>query len=1502
MPILGSFASGAIGTVGLAQQAMLAFLKASTAISGSSFVLQQLIGGPDGSYIAGRNNSINGQSSFAADGDYLVTGSGWTNEVLVWNLSDGSLHMTIPAPSPPPQTNGYGWQIDIHGDYFITGNGGTGGGYTTIHNVSTGALITSFTGAARNVAIDENYAAACANGGPIKIFELATSTLTTFPDPNGGLADLMDISGNNLILAPNNGSLITVHDIPTALSNGNLNTTSLTINTTVSYFQTLIAGGNYLALGRTGAGDQSILIYDLTTGTLLHTLPAPVGASAAFGNAIDIKGNYLVAGHRGQEQYSPAAVYDLTTGILLQTFTGDDIPDTSTWQNTDVDKLLGTAVAITDSKTIIGSSSGGESANNWLGAFLIYSNPGQAAISEEVSLDWSNITLEHTLDNPNPFGTSENDQFGMDIAMSSTHAIIGTYAEDDAGGTNSGKAYIFDLTTGLLLHTLDNPNPVGTSTDDWFAYSVAISDTYAIVGAFREEHNSVTGGNAGKAYIYKLSDGSLIKTLINRDTNGNPIGDLFGHGVAISDTHAIVSAWGEDWGSTGTVSGVGSVYIYDISPEGIVTGPRASMIISNPSDYPNGYFGWGVEMNDNYVIVTSPNDEVGKAYIFNVSDGSLVYTLDNPGGFDAASRNDNFGATRNFWHSTSQAAISDNYAIVSAPYENDADGLFASGIVYVFDMSDGSLAHTLYNPNPFGTTQEDYFGMSVDLDGDFVIVGAPYEDDAGTNYAGKAYIFDLTDGSLVNTIDDPNAFGTTDNDRFGHAVAMSDGRALISASREDDGSGTSANSSGKAYIFSAQTTVASAPAAGPADWSNATLAYTLDNPNPYGTSQDDYFANVAISSTYAIIGAQNEMLNESETYGGIAYIVDPSDGSLVYTLHNPNQGTGSEIGDMFGISTAISDTHAIVGAYSEDDSNGLNSGIAYIFDLSDGSLAHTINNPNAYGTATSNGYSNDGFGYAVAISDTHAIVGVPSEDDANGAGSAFSGNDSGKAYIFNVSDGSLLHTLDNPDAYGDGVYDWFGGSVAISDTHVIVGARGEDDTGGDGSGKAYIFNVTSGSLVYTLDNPNAYSTSAGDQFGQSVAISDTHAIVGAYNEDDAGGTTSGKAYIFDLSDGSLAYTLHNPNQHGTSQNDHFGWTVSISDTHAIVSAMLEEDADGNSSGKVYIYDLSDGSLTNTLDNPNAYGTSEGDRFGSTVAISGSNIIVGAVFEDDAGGTSSGKAYIFNASEAAPVSSGWSVDLSNITYDNVSYTIADNLDNTPYQIVFNDDGTKMYVMGGNNDRVLTYPLSTSFDLSTISALSGLFTVSSQETGPTSLAFNTDGTKMYILGYGSANIHQYTLSTPFQVNASSVSYDNVSFSVSNQELYPMNLVFNTDGTKMYVNGFDNTIYEYALTTAFDVSSASFNNASFSGATEATGLYGFRFNQDGTKMYWISNQSDAVYQYSLATAFDVSTTSYDNVSYSILSEDRETLDLVFSNDGTKMYISGSHSDTVYQYSTGL
>jgi hypothetical protein len=113
-----------------------------------------------------------------------------------------------------------------------------------------------------------------------------------------------------------------------------------------------------------------------------------------------------------------------------------------------------------------------------------------------------------------------------------------------------------------------------------------------------------------------------------------------------------------------------------------------------------------------------------------------------------------------------------------------------------------------------------------------------------------------------------------------------------------------------------------------------------------------------------------------------------------------------------------------------------------------------------------------------------------------------------------VNKGVLLHTLNNPNAFSTSASDQFGYSVAISGNRAIVSAYLEDDAGGASSGKAYIFDVVTGALLHTLNNPTAFSTSAGDTFGDSVAISGNRAIVGARSEDDAGGTTSGKAYIF----------------------------------------------------------------------------------------------------------------------------------------------------------------------------------------------------------------------------------------------------------------------------------------------------------------------------------------------------------------------------------------------------
>ena len=423
--------------------------------------------------------------------------------------------------------------------------------------------------------------------------------------------------------------------------------------------------------------------------------------------------------------------------------------------------------------------------------------------------------------------------------------------------------------------------------------------------------------------------------------------------------------------------------------------------------------------------------------------------------------------------------------------------LMNSAAAISVDWSNATLAYTLDNPNAYDTSDGDRFACALEIDGDFAIVGAYGEDDAadvGTYGSGKAYIFNVTTGTLVHTLDNPNPWDGGSYDSFGRSVAISGDYAIVGAHNEDHvnlptGAGDNA---GKAYIFNV---------------TSGLLVHTLNNPKPYAPHSqnggDRFGWVVAISGDYAIVSAHRE-----SDQSGKAYIYNVTTGALVHTLDNPNPYSGT-YQDEFGYSAAISGDYTIVGAYAEDDADGTSSGKAYIFNVTSGLLVHTLDNPNPFGTST-----DDYFGRSVAISGDHAIVSAVREDDGGGA--------AGKAYIYNVTSGLLVHTLDNPSAYSSPASDLFGDSVAISGDYAIVGAFGEDDSDGTFSGKAYIFNVTTGLLVYTLDNPNPFGTSTDDRFSwgmegnRGVSISGGHAMVGARQEDDAGGLQSGKAYIFQV--------------------------------------------------------------------------------------------------------------------------------------------------------------------------------------------------------------------------------------------------------------------------------------------------------------------------------------------------------------------------------------------------
>jgi hypothetical protein len=291
--------------------------------------------------------------------------------------------------------------------------------------------------------------------------------------------------------------------------------------------------------------------------------------------------------------------------------------------------------------------------------------------------------------------------------------------------------------------------------------------------------------------------------------------------------------------------------------------------------------------------------------------------------------------------------------------------------------------------------------------------------------------------------------------------------------------------------------------------------------------------------------------------------------------------------------------------------------------------------------------------------------------------------------------------------------------------------------------------------------------------------------------------------------------------------------------------------------------------------------------------SGSVTIKGGISTNVTGLTPNQNYYV--QSDGSLASGNIPYSISGASYDSVNFSVTSQ-DSSPKGISFNANGTKMFVVGQTNDSVYEYALTTAYDVSTASH-SQSFSVASQDANPRGIAFNTAGTKMFVVGYAESRVNEYALATGFDVSTASFSQF---FSVASQDSTPQGIAFNTDGTKMFVVGnTGDSVYEYSLTTGFNVSTASFVD-SFSVSSEETGPFGVAFNSNGTRMFISGTTPDEVSEYTLTTGFDVSTASYSGISFSVLSQDNQIEDLAFSQDGNKMYVVGNQNDSVYQYST--
>ena len=252
------------------------------------------------------------------------------------------------------------------------------------------------------------------------------------------------------------------------------------------------------------------------------------------------------------------------------------------------------------------------------------------------------------------------------------------------------------------------------------------------------------------------------------------------------------------------------------------------------------------------------------------------------------------------------------------------------------------------------------------------------------------------------------------------------------------------------------------------------------------------------------------------------------------------------------------------------------------------------------------------------------------------------------------------------------------------------------------------------------------------------------------------------------------------------------------------------------------------------------------------------------------------------------------------------------DTQPRGIAFNNDGTKMFIVGDAGNDINSYTLSTGFDLSTrtfddINGDGSGFDVSGQDLTPQYIKFNNDGTKMFISGNTGKDINSYTLSTGFDL--STATFDNINgngtgFDISDQDVQTRGIAFNNDGTIMYYLGnLDDDLNVYTLSTGFDLSTATFNDINGDGSGfdisgQVTVPRGITFNNDGTKMFIVGDAGNDVNEYTLSVGFDLTSTVTHVGKFVVTDQETNPQGIAFNTTGTKMFIVGNAGDDINVY----
>lgn len=691
---------------------------------------------------------------------------------------------------------------------------------------------------------------------------------------------------------------------------------------------------------------------------------------------------------------------------------------------------------------------------------------------------------------------------------------------------------------------------------DYFGEAVSIDGDFAVAGSWLDDNDN--GKDAGAARVYRRVGAAWEESQILLSGDGEA-GDQFGYSVVINDSFIFIGAHRDD-NENGPFAG--AVYVYEnLNGQWL---ERARLIA--PDGGLDDQFGAAIASRGDRLIVGAPGYESGRgaAYVYHRVQTSWQYvdTIEPQDGQSG----DTFG---------SSVSIEGEYAVVGSK-NHDQNGLADAGAAYAFVFNGAEWVEqaVLSSANPVAGG---LFGHSVSLTGNYAFIGAPKEDALGQQDIGTVQLFQRSGASWLpaNTF---TAFDGVEGDEFGYAVEAEGDYAVFGARWHRN---TQGEKSGAAYL------------------------YRLTN------------------STWQ---------SEAQLFS--------ADGS---------------VGDQFGSAVDFSDEQVIVGARWDDNDIGQDAGAAYIFPVGGAGVPSLLADRTLldYGLES---VGEDGDILLTLSNNGTADLNITDVQIEGADASHFRIVQGGSSIVLaplasvemriefrpvspGLKQANLVVRSNSPASpeiiglVGEGVEGLqpgiaqvlasrgdvalsFGSTVSVVNDYMIVGAEGQRETE---PGAAYIYlrdenEWAQQSLLTALDG------NAGDRFGSAVSISETHAIVGAWNSNGE----KGAAYVF-VKSGSAWIQQAKLIASDGAGGDQFGRSVAIDGEFAVVGSWQNDNERGASAGAVYVYRLNGSEWTQYVKLLAPDGEL-GDRFGSSVDVQGGRIVAGAA---NGGFFGEGRAYVFS---------------------------------------------------------------------------------------------------------------------------------------------------------------------------------------------------------------------------------------------------------------------------------